>query len=319
MKTITKFLFPAIAAMFFFGTVVAQPGNNNNNNNNNDNGNGHAHLSAAAVQLKMDMRKLWEDHITWTRNVIFNIIDELPGASDDVPRLLQNQVDIGDAIKPFYGTAAGDQLTSLLLNHILVAANILTALHNNDTAAFNAADAIWYANGDSIAMFLSTINPNNWSFAQAQAMMHTHLDLTAEEALARKNADYPGDVVAYDAVHNEILEMADFLSNGIINQFPSRFHGSDRLFVQLSDGVMMNQNFPNPFSEETEITYFISDDVVNAQILFYNSAGKLIKSLAIDSRGEGSIVVSAQNLASGIYSYSIVADGKLIDTKQMVH
>lgn len=309
MKAITKFLFPAIAGIFFFGNIAAHPGNSNN----------HAPLSQAAVQLKLDMRKLWEDHITWTRNVIFNIIDELPGTNEEVARLLQNQVDIGNAIKPFYGDAAGNQLTSLLTNHILVAADILVALDGGDTAALNAAITVWYLNADSIAMFLHAANPNNWSFQDAQTMMHTHLDLTTAEAVARENADYPGDVAAYDAVHNEILEMADFLSDGIMQQFPSRFHGNNRMSIQLSDDVIMDQNVPNPFTEETEISYFISDDVSSAQMLFYNAEGKLIKSVPIDSRGEGIISITAANLHSGVYSYSIVADGKVIDTKLMVH
>src|SRR5688572_27500768 len=92
----------------------------------------------SACDLKSDMRKLWEDHIIWTRNVIFNIIDELPGTTEAVNRLLQNQVDIGDAIKPFYGASAGNQLTALLHDHITIAADLLTALKNDNTVAFNA-------------------------------------------------------------------------------------------------------------------------------------------------------------------------------------
>src|SRR6185503_19165519 len=108
MKTKSILLLFIIAGIFSFGTIEGQSTNSNRP------------LSPAAVQLKMDMRKLWEDHITWTRNVIFNIIDELPGTSEAVARLLQNQVDIGNAIEPFYGAAAADQLTALLTNHILI-------------------------------------------------------------------------------------------------------------------------------------------------------------------------------------------------------
>jgi hypothetical protein len=308
MKIKFTLLLFGTAGILFFNNVTAQPGNSS----------GHAPLSSAAVELKMDMRKLWEDHITWTRNVIFNIIDELPGTNEAVARLLQNQVDIGDAIEPYYGATAGNQLTALLTNHILIAANLLTALDDGDSAAFSAANTAWFANADSIAMFLNAANPTNWSFQQAQDMMYDHLNFTAAEALARKNADYPGDVIAYDNVHNEILEMADFLSDGIIRQFPNRFHGNNRIYVQLSNGVMLNQNAPNPFVEETEITYFISEEVMNAQMLFYNAVGKLIKSVPIETRGEGSMMISAANLQSGVYSYSIIADGKLVETKQMV-
>ena len=60
------------------------------------------------------MRKLWEDHITWTRTVHHFRRSRSPDLNATAQRLLQNQTDIGDAIKPFYGNAAGAQLTALL-------------------------------------------------------------------------------------------------------------------------------------------------------------------------------------------------------------
>ena len=53
--------------------------------------------------------------------------------------------------------------------------------------------------------------------------MHEHLDLTTKEAVARLHGDWSGDIAAYDAVHQQILKMADGLSMGIINQFPTKF------------------------------------------------------------------------------------------------
>src|SRR5512140_856035 len=69
------------------------------------------------------MRKLWEDHITWTRLYIVSAVAGLPDAQPTAERLLQNQADIGNAIKPFYGVGAGERLTSLLRDHILIAAD----------------------------------------------------------------------------------------------------------------------------------------------------------------------------------------------------
>src|SRR5215217_3579879 len=60
------------------------------------------------------MRKLWEDHITWTRIFIISAAGDLPDKAAATERLLQNQADIGNAIKPYYGDAAGDKLTTLL-------------------------------------------------------------------------------------------------------------------------------------------------------------------------------------------------------------
>jgi hypothetical protein len=64
-------------------------------------------VSDAAIQLKDAMDKLWEDHVTWTRNVILCLVDGVPGADQAVNRLMQNQVDIGNAIKPYYGMMPG--------------------------------------------------------------------------------------------------------------------------------------------------------------------------------------------------------------------
>lgn len=169
------------------------------------------------------MRQLWEDHITWTRLVIVSIANDLPDTQATVDRLLQNQTDIGDAIKPFYGEDAGNQLTALLRDHILIAAEILQAAKSGDTAAQTDAVARWYANADDIAEFLHAANPDQWPLDEMQMMMHEHLDLTLQEAVAYLQGDHTASVAAYDQIHVQILEMADMLSDGIILQFPKEF------------------------------------------------------------------------------------------------
>lgn len=169
------------------------------------------------------VRKLWEDHVTWTRVYIIAALADLPEADVAAKRLLQNQTDIGDSVKAFYGNEAGDQLTALLKEHILIAADLLAAAKAGDTAKFEDANNRWYENGDEIAAFLSSANPDNWPLSGMQTMMKDHLDLTLEEATARLNEDWAGDVAAYDKVHTEILHMSDMLSDGIIQQFPKEF------------------------------------------------------------------------------------------------
>ena len=178
--------------------------------------------SSKGEQLRMAMHKLWEDHIVWTRNVILNIMDDLPGTEQAVNRLLQNQDDIGNAVKPFYGDAGGKELTRLLREHITTAADLLKAAKAGNNTAFDAANKKWIANADEISDFLSKANPN-WKLADMKKMMHDHLTLTTDEAVARLKKDYAADVKAYDKVHDEILMMADMLTDGIIKQFPGKF------------------------------------------------------------------------------------------------
>ena len=188
-------------------------------------------VSQSAVTFHDAMRKLWEDHITWTRNVIISFEVNDPDSSATLPdlnaalgRLFQNQVDIGNAIKPYYGTDRGDQLTSLLHDHIAIAGEILQAVKTGDAAAYQDANARWYANAHDIAVFLSqTLDPPLGSLAAMDQMMKDHLDSTTAEVVARHNGDWNADVAAYDKVHAVALQMADMLSAGIIANFPAKF------------------------------------------------------------------------------------------------
>ena len=182
-----------------------------------------AAVSAGELAFRSDMRGLWEEHIVWTRQVIVSFAAGLPDLDPAVQRLLDNQRDIGDAIKPFYGEAAGQRLTALLRDHILIAADVLAAAKAGDGVALADAQSRWYANGNDLAAFLAHANPRHWPLAELQAMMRDHLDLTTAEAVARLTGAWDADIAAYDEVHRQALRMADMLSVGIVRQFPQRF------------------------------------------------------------------------------------------------
>ena len=174
------------------------------------------------------MRKLWEDHITWTRLFIVSaatLPDNLPDTGPTADRLLANQDDIGDALRPFYGDEVGDAVTALLREHILTAADIIAAAKAGDDAARDEAIATWYVNANQIADALNGLNPKHWPQDEMRAMMKAHLDRTLEEAVARLEGRYEDDIDAYEQIHADILEMADMLSDGIIAQFPDQFRG----------------------------------------------------------------------------------------------
>ena len=183
---------------------------------------------AARTEFHEAMRKLWEDHITWTRQFIVSAAtlpgDEvLPDIGPTTERLLQNQADIGNALGQFYGEPAGDQVTALLRDHILTAAELIAAAKAGDEDAIADARDAWYANAHDIAVALNGLNPKHWPLDDLDAMMADHLDLTLKEAVARIQGHYADDIAAYEEIHLQILEMADMLSDGIIAQFPSQF------------------------------------------------------------------------------------------------
>jgi hypothetical protein len=182
---------------------------------------------AAAPMSKTDLRdsmdKLWEDHVTWTRLYIVSAAADLPDKDATAQRLLQNQTDIGDAIKPIYGEAAGDKLTALLKDHIMISTKIIAAAKAGETAKQEEASNRWNANADEIAAFLSAANPRSWPASEMKSMMREHPKLTTDEAVARLHSDWPADIAAYEKVHTQILKMADMLIAGIIKQFPNKF------------------------------------------------------------------------------------------------
>jgi hypothetical protein len=145
-----------------------------------------------------------------------------PDAEAAAGRLLRNQEDIGNAIVPYYGKAAGTGLTDLLKQHIMIAVDLVAAAKAGDNAKFAEADKKWTANADEIAGFLSGANPN-WPKKDVMDLLHLHLKLTKEEAVARLTKKWADDVKAFDEIFTEAMLIADTLSDGVIKQFPAKF------------------------------------------------------------------------------------------------
>lgn len=175
-----------------------------------------------AVALKQDMRKLWTDHVVWTRYYIIAAVGDQPDAQAASDRLMKNQEDIGTAIATYYGAPAGQQLTGLLKEHITIAVELIKAAKTGEKDHQKMADSKWQQNATQIADFLSKANPN-WPRATLLDLMKGHLSTTTDEVVARINKRWADDVKAFDAVYDHILKMSDALADGIIKQFPEKF------------------------------------------------------------------------------------------------
>ena len=175
------------------------------------------------LELHDAMRKLWEDHVTYTRLFIVSDAGNLPDKDATTKRLLKNQEDLGNAIKPYFGNDAGTKLTGLLRDHILIAAKIVDAAKVNDKAKVDAATRQWFANADDIAAFLSQANPESWPISATKPMMHDHLNLTLQEATAQIKGQFADAIAAYDKIVEQAMMMADTLSSGIIKRSPDQF------------------------------------------------------------------------------------------------
>ncbi|HTI28852.1 MAG TPA: glycosyltransferase [Methylomirabilota bacterium] len=172
--------------------------------------------------LRLALRKLWSDHVIWTRQYIVAAVAGTPDADAAAGRLLKNQEDIGSSIVTYYGQAAGDGLTAILKEHIMIAVDLVAAAKSGDQDAFAKHDARWTENAKKIATFLAGANPN-WPEKDVLDLLTLHLKLTKDETVARIKGDWAADVTAFDDIYTEILVLADALCNGIVAQFPDRF------------------------------------------------------------------------------------------------
>ncbi len=180
-------------------------------------------VSESEVKFENDFRRLWIDHVLWTSNYITSATTT--GAEDQkevLTRLLKNQEDIGNAIKPVYGEEAGNKLTELLKEHIVIAGKIVDAAKSGNEAMVKEQNKEWYRNADDISAFLSGANPNLKN-EDVKKMMYMHLELVANDLSASLAKDWEARIVAIDEGLSHIILMSDGISSAVVKQFPDKF------------------------------------------------------------------------------------------------
>lgn len=174
--------------------------------------------------FKSNMRKLWTDHIVYTRQFIISSVDNLQ--SPDIPyiiqRLMINQEEIGDLLKPYYGEKKSLEITNLLKEHIQIAGDFVISNIKKDIELSMSIKMRWYVNAIEIAKYLHEINPKINKII-VRDMLFDHLDFTERELLARLRKDYVLDIIMFDSVYEQVIMMSDTISEGIIRQFQVRF------------------------------------------------------------------------------------------------
>lgn len=178
----------------------------------------------APADLRKEMRRLWEEHVTYTAFFYQAAIRGDPGAGAILDRLLRNQDDIGNAVKPYYGEDAGNKLGSLLRDHITIAGEVVKAAKAGDSAVLKEANGRWYKNADELAALLSSANPN-WPEKTLQGALHEHLEMVTGQVVATLHQDTAAWIRAYDMGAQHMLDVADVLASGIVKQFPKKFSG----------------------------------------------------------------------------------------------
>jgi hypothetical protein len=175
--------------------------------------------------LRAAMRKAWAEHMQWTYATVDAFFHDQKALDPTLQRLLKNQDDIGNAIKPFYGDAAGAQLTALLRTHINEAVPVLKAAQAGDQVALKKAQDDWYANAQQVADFLTKANPDNWPASATGPALKMHIDQTTTYSVDLLKGDYSTAIADYGKAFDHMMEVADILATGIAKQFPDKVQG----------------------------------------------------------------------------------------------
>ncbi|MDE5052715.1 glycosyltransferase [Niallia taxi] len=181
------------------------------------------YVSQSQVDFENNFRKLWLDHVLWTSNYITSATNA--GAEDQkqvLSRLLKNQEDIGNAIKPVYGEKAGSKLTELLKEHIVIAGKIVDAAKSGNKTTVSQLNKEWYRNAEEIAAFLSEANPF-LKKEDLKKLLAMHLQLVTNDLTASLAKDWNKRIASIDEGVTHIIIMADAISAGVVKQFPDKF------------------------------------------------------------------------------------------------
>jgi len=179
-------------------------------------------LSYEQFNLLNEMQFVWLQHVYWTRMLLISIAANLGDTQDVTERLLENPYDIAEIFGEYYNAATAEKIAQLLTEHLKIGAALIVALRDKKTAEAEDLNKKWYANAAQMSEAFNAINPY-YNLNELRRMFFTHIDLTSQEVALRLAGNYKADIAAFGKVEDEALSMADYFSNGIMQQFPDRF------------------------------------------------------------------------------------------------
>ncbi|MBK9285822.1 MAG: tail fiber domain-containing protein [Sphingobacteriaceae bacterium] len=249
----------------------------------------------------------------------------------------------GDAFITGSDNFASDQI---LKQNITPLSNALTTINQLQPKSFNYNNSLYpqmnLASGlqfGLIAQQVQTVLPNivnsttyppkslngqNYPAQQYLTLEYTQLIpilIKAVQELSAQNQSQDSLIQVLTQNINACCENQQAKQTGVNgNNQQAQEQILNQLNVDLSDKdvIVLNQNIPNPYAEHTIITYNVPAQYGFAQIIFKTIDGKIIKAVDIEKKGRGQLNVFAADLTNGLYMYTLIVDGKEIDTKKMV-
>lgn len=177
---------------------------------------------SSEIGLNNRMRLAWEQHIYWTRMLLVSIFSRLSDEQAVTNRLLQNPQDIGMVFGAYFPEAEVSLFTRLLTEHVQLGGALFTALREGDQTRAEMINRQWYANADQLSAVLARMSPN-YRYGEIRNMLYQHLGMVKEQAAYYLRGSYEESIQEFDASEQQVLVMADYFVDGIIQQFPEDF------------------------------------------------------------------------------------------------
>jgi hypothetical protein len=171
-----------------------------------------------AIKLKLHMRKLLTDHAIFTKQLIVDILGDLPGIDYTIDRLIRSQEQTGNCFRSFFGDVAANNLVTLLKEHVIIEIDFLKSIKNGNTEDAATLEDQWTTNAENISTFLGTIN-QYYSIDELSDIFKTCLILTKYQFIARMDGDYNAEIMYFDMGLNHILRISDCLTDGLVENF----------------------------------------------------------------------------------------------------
>lgn len=170
------------------------------------------------IDLSNDMRLAWNQHAFWAMMYQTGLFNALANTEAVQMRLLKTPDDIAEVFESFYSGAMVSQLRQLLMEHTRLAGEIMMAMRDNDGQRTDQLERQWYQNAENIARLLSNAN-TQYSYDELLRMLTVHLDLLKRQMLSALNEEYDNEISLFDENENHLMELADYLTNGLVEQF----------------------------------------------------------------------------------------------------
>jgi flagellar hook assembly protein FlgD len=252
-----------------------------------------------------DVLRTGTDNFTSDQSLKTNI-DTIANSLGIIAQLQPKMFEFNTALYPQIGLPQGTQYGLIAQNvEIILPELVKDAVH---PAQYDSA-----GNVITPSVTYKTLNYNAFIAILIDGMKKQ------QEIIGQQQITIQNQNARMDSIINALAALSNQV-NGCCSNASARTQQTTNISeIELGgDVVVLEQNVPNPFADETSINYFIPETAGKAQILFYNSAGQIVKTFDVQQKGKGQLRVFASNLATGMYSYTLIVDGKAIDTKRMI-